>query len=135
MAETTTPAAPAAAPAQNAAMEASTTQPVPKAEGAEAKKPAISWHWFIILGAVWLWFLYSMKKNKKRQQQQKEEMNNLDKGDRVVTIGRVHGVVTKCDEKTFTIKPDNNKDFTMTFDREALLRNESKSEASAEEAK
>lgn len=123
--EATAPAAPAA-PATKAAptIESGTVQPVPGKDG-EQKQPESffgSSTMLIILAAVWIWFIYSMRKNKKKQQQRQEEMQKLGKGDHVVTIGRVHGVVVKADEKTFTIKPDSSKDFTMTFDREALLR-------------
>lgn len=121
MAETTNAPAPAAA-AQNT--EATTTQPAPDGAAKDKKAPGFFDNplLLVILAGVWIWFFYSMKKNKKRQAQRKEELNKLNKGDKVVTIGRVHGVITKSDEKTFTIKPDHSKDYTMTFDREALLR-------------
>lgn len=76
----------------------------------------------VLLAAVWVWFLFSMRKNKRRQQERQQELQKLCEGDHVVTIGRVHGIITKFDDKTFTIKPDHKKDYTMTFDREALLR-------------
>jgi len=80
----------------------------------------------IILVGIWVLFFFSWRKNKSKEREQREqrekELNTIGKGDKVVTIGRVHGVVVRTDEKTFTIKPDPNKDYTMTFDREALLR-------------
>ena len=129
----TAPVAPAA-PASPAALSASapvtqsagTSQAQP---GAEAKpqpgffdNPTLP----LILVGIWVLFIFSWRNGKKKEraarEQREQELNGIVKGDKVVTIGRVHGVVVKTDEKTFTIKPDPNKDYTMTFDREALLR-------------
>lgn len=111
------------APAMKAA-EAGTEQLAPGA-AAEAK-PQENTTWMLILVGVWVLFFFFWRNNKKREKAQREkreqELNTIGKGDKVVTIGRIHGTVVRADEKTFTIKPDPNKDYTMTFDREALLR-------------
>jgi preprotein translocase subunit YajC len=87
--------------------------------------------WFlVIIAAVWILFLWaSRRSSKKQEQKRREELNAISKGDRVVTIGRMHGVVTAMTDKTFTVKPDPNKDYVMMFDREALLRVENKKDA------
>ncbi len=122
-----TSAAPAALPASAPVVQgAGTLQEQPAAEAKPQpgffENPTI----LIILAGIWLLFLLSWRSGKKREraarEQREQELNGIVKGDKVVTIGRVHGVVVKTDEKTFTIKPDPNKDYTMTFDREALLR-------------
>ena len=137
----TPPAAPAAiaapvAPSSNVAPQAGTLQK-DGAPAAEAPKgffdnPTL----LIILVGIWVLFFFSWRKNKSKEREQREqrekELNTIGKGDKVVTIGRVHGVVVRTDEKTFTIKPDPNKDYTMTFDREALLRVVNKDGSTAE---
>lgn len=102
-------------------LESTTEQPV--GEGKPAQPSLFEGPWiFIGLGALWLFVLYSSRKNKKAQKERQDDLQNLSKGDKIITIGRVHGEVVKTTEKTFTIKPDSNKDYTLTFDREAILR-------------
>ncbi len=100
---------------------AGTTQP---AAGA-AKKNAGGFFdsplMLVALGAVWIWLIYSMRKNKKKQKAAKEKLNNIKKGDKVVTIGRIHGEIVKLTDTTFTIKPDKKSDLTLTFDRGAVM--------------
>ena len=43
---------------------------------------------------------------------------NLKKGDKVVTIGGIHGVVSSTDEKTIVIKVDDNA--KIKFSRSAI---------------
>ena len=101
--------------------QATTAQP---AKDAPAKKsPGFfdSPLMLVALGAVWIWLIYSMRKNKKKQKAAKEKLNSINKGDKVVTIGRIHGEIVKLNDETFTIKPDKKSDFTLTFDRNAIM--------------
>lgn len=128
------PAAPAAAPATTPALNSAPVQEAGSLQKEDAAKPAPQGldglfqnpTLLIILVGIWVLFFFSWRSNKRKERAQREqreqELNLIAKGDKVVTIGRVHGVVVKADEKTFTIKPDSNKDYTITFDREALLR-------------
>ncbi len=99
---------------------AGTTQP---AKGATKKNASFfdSPLMLVALGAVWIWLIYSMRKNKKKQKAAKEKLSNIKKGDKVVTIGRIHGEIIKLTDTTFTIKPDKKSDFTLTFDRSAVM--------------
>jgi preprotein translocase subunit YajC len=82
------------------------------------------WMLVVIIG-VWVLFLWTSRKNSKKQQKKREEeINSLNKGAKVITIGRLHGTVVSTTDTTFTIRPDPAKDYTLTFDREALLRYE-----------
>lgn len=80
--------------------------------------------WLLVIVGIWILVIFSGRKNKKKQQERDTELKNINKGDKVITIGRLHGVVTATTDTTFTIKPDPNKDYILTFDREALLRKE-----------
>ncbi len=104
-----------------------TEQPVLQGEAVAEEPPASIWSnyllWVVI--AMWVWFLFGNKKRKAQRAQEKQERerrNTLQKGDKVVTIGRMHGKVVAFTEKTVTIKPDDKSEYSMTFDREALLR-------------
>lgn len=73
-----------------------------------------------LMAGVWLWLLYSWHKQKKQREERQQELKSINKGDKVVTIGRLHGVVVKSDEKTVTIKPSPKADVELTFDRVAV---------------
>lgn len=109
--------------ASNEGQTAGTLQPVEGKEpegrsGGLFDSPMI----WVILGAVWLWALWSMHKNKKKQKSEQVRQQELfRKGARVVTIGRLHGTIVSFNDKTVTIKPDEKRDLTLTFDRNAIL--------------
>lgn len=78
-----------------------------------------------IVAAVWIWFLFGNKKRKAARAQQKKDAERraaLQKGDNIVTIGRMHGNVVAFTDSTVTIKPDPKADYTMTFDRQAVYQ-------------
>ncbi len=93
---------------------------------ADAPAPSIWDNWLLwVVVAMWVWFLFGNKKRKAQRAQEKkdrERRESLQKGDRVVTIGRLHGKVVAFTDKTVTIKPDDKAEYSLTFDREALLR-------------
>lgn len=64
---------------------------------------AIQASWPIVLmGVIFYFLLY--RPQKKEQQRRKDLLNNLKKGERIVTIGGVYGTITALNEKTVTIK-------------------------------
>lgn len=78
-----------------------------------------------IAAALWLYLLFGNKKRKAMREQEKKERvrrESLQKGDEIVTIGRMHGTVVAYTDTTVTIKPDVKADYTMTFDRQAIFR-------------
>ena len=80
--------------------------------------------WVILIG-VWAWFIFGNKKRRTERaeaKKEKERRETLQKGDKIVTIGRMHGTVVAFTETSVTIKPDNKSDYTMTFDRQAIYR-------------
>lgn len=96
-------------------------------EGEAAQKaPSIFDNWLIwAVAALWIWFLFGNKKRRQARQNEKieqERRGSLQKGDNIVTIGRVHGKVVSVNDKTVTIKVDPKSDYTLTFDREAIFR-------------
>lgn len=71
----------------------------------------------IVIMFVLFWFLL-IRPQKKRQSKIQEMQNSLKKGDKVVTIGGLHGTVDAIDELKIIIKsPDGSK---LTFDRPAI---------------
>lgn len=70
----------------------------------------------IILMFVIFYFLL-IRPQQKRQKQVREMQAALEKGDKVVTIGGLHGVVDAIDEDIIVINCNNTK---LTFDRAAI---------------
>lgn len=114
-------------PTENTAAEgdaATTTNPTGTSTGAnpgtEEPMPFYMNPLIWLMAGVWIWLLFSWNKQKKEREERRKAMDAINKGDKVVTIGRLHGEVVKIDEKTITIKPDPKRDLEMTFDRVAV---------------
>lgn len=78
-----------------------------------------------IVAALWIWFLFGSKKRRKAREAEKKERerrNTLQKGDNIITIGRMHGKIVAFTDKTVTIKVDPKSDYSLTFDREAIYK-------------
>jgi preprotein translocase subunit YajC len=64
---------------------------------------AVQASWPIVLmGVIFYFLLY--RPQKKEQNRRQELLNNLKKGERIVTIGGLFGTITALNEKTVTIK-------------------------------
>ncbi|HLS65654.1 MAG TPA: preprotein translocase subunit YajC [Pseudogracilibacillus sp.] len=70
----------------------------------------------IILMFVIFYFLL-IRPQQKRQRQVREMQAAIEKGDKIVTIGGLHGVVDAIDEDLIVINCNNTK---LTFDRAAI---------------
>lgn len=67
---------------------------------------------------ILLFWLILIRPQQKRQKQIQQMQSNLQKGDRIVTIGGLHGVIHTIDEGTIVIEVhDGNK---LTYDRSAV---------------
>ncbi len=66
---------------------------------------------------VLFWFLL-IRPQKKRQNSVQQMQSSLKKGDKIVTIGGLHGSIDSIDETKIVVKsPDGSK---LTFDRQAI---------------
>ncbi|MEJ2003418.1 MAG: preprotein translocase subunit YajC [Cyclobacteriaceae bacterium] len=62
---------------------------------------------FVFLAGIFLVFYFFMiRPQQKRQKEQKKFISEVQKGDRVVTIGGVHGKILSMDEDTVTLEID-----------------------------
>ncbi len=66
-----------------------------------------------------------IRPQRKQQQKRQEMMNQLNVGDEVVTIGRLHGVVDSIDNEAKTVTLDCDGIY-LVFDRMAIMRVEKK---------
>lgn len=71
---------------------------------------------FIAMIAVFYFLL--IRPQQKQQKQIREMQNNLQKGDKIITIGGLHGMVDSLDEDKIVIKAGDGS--RLTFDRRAV---------------
>ena len=73
---------------------------------------------FILIMVILYFFM--LRPQAKKQKQKEEMINNLNKGDKVVTMGGIIGKVSGFKEKgsLVTLKVDNNT--TLTFNKSAI---------------
>ena len=71
---------------------------------------------FVLIIAIFYFFL--IRPQNKKQKETEKMIAALKKGDRVVTIGGIHGVVSSTKEKTVIVKVDDN--CKIEFSRSAI---------------
>ena len=60
---------------------------------------------FLMIGAVLIIiYFFMMRPQQKKQKETQQMLNNLKKGDKVVTIGGIHGTITGITDKIVTVK-------------------------------
>jgi len=74
---------------------------------------------FMVLFIVFFYFVVIRPQNK-RKKEMENMLNNLKKGDKVVTIGGVHGKVVSVKDDVVVLKIDDNAE--ITFDKNAIAR-------------
>jgi preprotein translocase subunit YajC len=57
---------------------------------------------------IGIFYLFIIRPQNKKQKETKLMIEGARKGDKVVTIGGIHGTISSTDEKTVTIKVDDN---------------------------
>lgn len=71
----------------------------------------------IVLMFVLLYFLL-IRPQQKRQKERNKMLNNLSKGDKVITIGGLYGTIVELDDKTVVLKVSDS--VRLTFDKQAV---------------
>lgn len=91
--------------------------PVESASGGSASGQMMTT--FVTFGLIILifWFLI-IRPQKKKDKEAKQMLENLKKGDKVVSIGGIHGTVTIVKESSVIVKVDDNT--RMEFNKNAI---------------
>lgn len=71
---------------------------------------------FLLVFVVFYFFI--IRPQKKREDTRKSMIEAVKKGDRIVTIGGVHGTVTKVDDTSVLAQVDDN--VKLRFDKNAI---------------
>ena len=105
------------------------------ADGAASGNPLMTFLPFVAIIAIF-YFLIIRPQNKKQKETQKM-LSALKKGDKIVTIGGIHGTIQNVKEQTVIVKVD--EDTKLEFNRSAIstvaaAAKEDKSEIKDEEA-
>ena len=73
----------------------------------------------IMFGAIFVIFYFMIiRPQQKRAKEREKLLSNVQKGDRIVTTGGLHGTVAGLDEKTVLI--DVGDKMKLTFERSAI---------------
>ena len=73
----------------------------------------------IMFGAIFLIFYFMIiRPQQKRAKEREKLLSNLDKGDKVVTNGGIHGVIAGLEEKTALLQVSEN--VKLKIDRSAI---------------
>src|SRR5574344_1174350 len=86
---------------------------------------------FVLIIVIFYFFL--IRPQNKKQKETEKMIAALKKGDKVVTIGGIHGVVSSTKEKTVIVKVDDNA--KLEFSRSAIAAVETDKPAESDKAK
>lgn len=67
---------------------------------------------------VLVFYLFFIRPQMKKSKDQKKFRENLQKGNKVITIGGIHGKILEISEKTITLDVGNQN--KMTFEKSAI---------------
>lgn len=83
----------------------------------------------IMFGAIFLIFYFMIiRPQQKRSKERDKMLSNIEKGDKVVTSGGMHGTISGIDEKTVLLQVGDN--IKLKFERSAISSVVSKKESS-----
>ena len=87
--------------------------------------------WVLILVMVLVFYLLLIRPQRKRSQEHEEMISKIERGDEVVTIGGVQGIIKRMTDDTVVLEVD--KGVRITFTRSAISRRISQPEEGEEE--
>ncbi|WP_323757458.1 preprotein translocase subunit YajC [Roseivirga sp.] len=75
-------------------------------------------------GIAVVFYFFMIRPQQKKQKDQKSFISDIKKGDRIVTIGGIHGRIAEMDDDTITL--DVEKGAKIKFDKSAISLEASK---------
>jgi preprotein translocase subunit YajC len=82
---------------------------------------------FVMMGAIIVVFYFFMIRPQiKKQKDQKKFVDEMKKGDKVVTTAGIHGKVVEIADATILIEVDSDRNVKMRFDKSAVSLDSSK---------
>ena len=65
-------------------------------------------NWILIGGMIVIFYFFMIRPQQKARKKEQEMRDSLKAGDKIMTIGGIHGVIKKVDEDSFLIEVDGN---------------------------
>ncbi len=90
------------------------------AQAAAGGQTAVIYQVVMWVGIIGVFYFFMIRPQQKKQKEQKELINNIKKGDSVVTIGGIHAKVYAVEEAVITLEID--KGVKLTIDKTAVAR-------------
>ena len=80
----------------------------------------------LLWGGIFIVFYFFMiRPQQQKQKDQKKFLENLKKGDKVITIGGAHGTFVSVGDSTVTVEVDASKGFRIVFEKSAISKDSS----------
>lgn len=80
----------------------------------------------LLWGGIFIVFYFFMiRPQQQKQKDQKKFLESLKKGEKVVTIGGLHGVIVSVGDNTVTLEVDASKGVRMVFEKSAISKDSS----------
>lgn len=79
----------------------------------------------MIGGMFVIMYFFMMRPQQKKAKEQQAYVDGLKAGEKVVTIGGVHGTIVTVREKTVLVEVDSSKGVRMTFLKSAISKDAS----------
>ena len=86
-------------------------------QAAATPKAGLLQNLFLILIIIVIFYFFLIRPQMKRNKEQQQFRNSLQNGQKVVTIGGLHGRIAEIQDNTVTLEVDNVK---MKFEKSAI---------------
>ncbi|AWL09770.1 MULTISPECIES: preprotein translocase subunit YajC [Aquirufa] len=80
---------------------------------------------FLFGGIFVVFYFFMIRPQQKKAKEAKKFIDELKTGDKVVTIGGVHGTVVSIREKTLVVEIDSSKGVRVVFEKSAISKDAS----------
>lgn len=82
---------------------------------------------FLIVGMFVIMYFFMIRPQQKKAKDQQSYVDALKAGDKVVTIGGLHGTIVTVRDKTVILEVDSNKGVRMVFLKASISKDSSAS--------
>ena len=80
---------------------------------------------FLIGGLFVIMYFFMIRPQQKKAKDQQAYVDSLKAGDKVITIGGLHGTISSVREKTVVLEVDSSKGIKMVFLKTAISKDSS----------
>ncbi|QMW03563.1 preprotein translocase subunit YajC [Spirosoma foliorum] len=89
-------------------------------QGLTGSNTSMIYNVLLWVGIIGIFYFFMIRPQQKKQKDQKSFVDNLKKGDNVVTIGGLHGKIASVDGTTVTLEVDRG--VKMVFEKTSVSR-------------